>query len=249
MNRNEFLEALPLTHIVLKLTNATLEICMDVIDDIHVMVSGADAEVQTLNIAVKNNQLLLEQPMLSMQKSPNANSWLQVTIRLPQSWKGHIDARTVSGWITVRGLSGTDLTLDSVSGVIKASYLLFQTATMRTVTGDIRLTDAVCTRVSLGTTSGGIVAENASLSQCTLTTITGSADINLRSPFRKISANSVTGNLSISAPIEQCCVNHRCVSGRLNASEVSIVEQAEASVQFNTVAGDISITHTILPEA
>ena len=249
MNRNEFLEALPLSHITLRLTNATLEICSDVVDDINVIVSGSDKEVQTLSITVFNNQLRVEQPAVSRQKTPIAQSWLQVTIRLPQSWKGQIEAHTVSGWITIRGASGTDLTLESVSGVIKASYLLFLTAVMRTVTGDVRISDMVCSKVSLGSTSGAIVVANSSMDQCALTSITGNADIGLRSPFRSIRANSVTGDLTLSAPVGQCRVSHRCISGHINTSDISIVEQGDVSVTFNTVAGDLNMTRTSLPEA
>ena len=91
MNRNEFLDALPIARITLKLIGATLEICTDDIDDIHVMVSGADREVENLRIAVQANQLLIEQPAAALARNPVGSSWLQVTVRLPYTWKGRID--------------------------------------------------------------------------------------------------------------------------------------------------------------
>ena len=45
MNRNEFFQTLPVTSLLFRLTGAMIEICTDDIDDIHIMVSGAKADV------------------------------------------------------------------------------------------------------------------------------------------------------------------------------------------------------------
>lgn len=248
MNRNEFLEPLPLTRIALRLTSATLELCTDDIDDIHVMVSGADGDVKALNIAVNGNQLLVEQPAVSLQKNPISTSWLQVTIRLPMDWKGRIEARTVSGWINARGLIGTDLTLESVSGLINANALLFDAITLRTVTGDVRVNDMTCIRVSAGSTSGAISLQQTSLEQATLNAITGSMTLQLRSPFQSINASSVIGDLAIDAPFDQCSAVHRSVAGRISCSGVSIQEDSGAAVHFSTVSGNLDLTNTMLTQ-
>ena len=51
MNRNEFFQALSITRLNLRLTSAALEICTDDIDDIHVMISGSQLDVESLRIA------------------------------------------------------------------------------------------------------------------------------------------------------------------------------------------------------
>lgn len=244
MNRNEFLEALPLTRIVLKLTGATLEICTDDIDDIHIMVSGADGDVKALRISVNGNQLLVEQPALSLQKNPVSTSWLQVTVRLPMDWKGRIEGRTVSGWINARGLNGSDLTLETVSGLINACAITFSDITLRTVTSDIRIADMTCVRGSLASTSGAISAQHLSMDQCTLANITGNMTLAFRSPFGSLSASSVVGDLAIDAPIAQCSVIHRSVSGRITSGNVSIIGEAGSSVHFSTVSGNLDISRS-----
>lgn len=246
MNRNEFLEALPLTRITLKLTGAALEISADDIDDISIMVSGADNDVRALRISVSGDQLLIEQPALSVAKNPVSSSWMQVNIRLPLSWKGRIDARTVSGWINARGLAGSDLTLDTVSGLITASALQFLTISMRTVTGDIRVNGMTCEKGTLGSTSGAVSVQAGSMETCSLSSITGSMLLSLRSPFRAITASSVIGDLAIDAPITDCNAVIRSVSGRIHTSGVSIVEDAPVSVHFNTVSGSLDLA---CPEA
>ncbi len=242
MNRNEFLEPLLLSRISLKLSGATLEICTDDIEDIHVMASGAEGDVKALRISVSGNQLLVEQPTVSLQKNPISTSWLQVTIRLPMSWKGRIDARTVTGWINVRCLNGTDLTLESVSGLINANALLFSDITLRTVTGDIRVGDMTCIKATLGTTSGAVRLQNTSLEQCSLTTVTSSMALALRAPFQSITASSVIGDLAIDAPISQCNAVCRSVAGRISTNGVSILETADCTVQFTTVSGSLDIS-------
>ncbi|MBQ2954196.1 MAG: DUF4097 family beta strand repeat protein [Clostridia bacterium] len=244
MNRNEFFDSLPLTRIVLRLTSATMDICTDDIDEIGVVVSGADGDVKALRVAVSGNQLLVEQPALSLQKNPIETSWLQVTICIPLDWKGRIEGRTVSGWINARGLSGSDLTLDTVSGLINANAVFFGDITLRSVTGDIRVTDLTCTRGSFITTSGAISVQQASIDQCSLLSITGGMTLGFRSPFGSITANSVVGDLSIDAPVSQCAATHRSVAGRISSDNVSIIGEAGPSVLFSSVSGNLDISRT-----
>lgn len=247
MNRNEFLEALPITRITLKLVGATLEVCTDDIDDIHVMVSGADRDVENLRIAVQADQLLVEQPATALAKNPVGTSWMQLTIRLPYTWKGRIDGRTVSGWINARSLTGTDISLESVSGMITATDMSFITIGMKAVTGDVKLVSAACEKCTLASTSGDVKAEAVSLHTCSVTNITGNAALSLVSPFEEITATSVTGDVTIDAPIDACDAVLRSVAGRIRTSGVSI-EDGAAKVRVTTVSGGLDITRAEIGE-
>ena len=242
MNRNEFLEALPLTRITLKLTGAALEICTADIDDIHVMVSGSDKDTENLRIMVNADQLVLEQPASSLAKNPINKTWLQVTLRLPQTWKGRIEARTVSGWITARCLSGADLSLDSVSGTISGSELDFITISARSVTGDVRINGMSCEKCSLASTSGDVSALTASLQHCSLSNITGDATLSLYAPFEEITATTVTGDVIIEAPMDVCSASLRSVSGRIRTSGVTIREDGP-KVRVTSVTGGLDLSY------
>ena len=248
MNRNEFFEALPITRVTLKLIGATLEICTDNIDDIHVMVSGSDRDATTLRIAASGDQLLVEQPAASLATNPVGTSWLQVTLRLPVSWKGRIDGRTVSGLINARSLTGTDLTLESVSGLITAHDLSFITAGMRSVTGDVKVTCLGCEKCTLASTSGDISLLGSSLNTCQLTSITGNATLTLETPFTEISATTVTGDVAIDAPVDECDVMLRSVAGRIRTSGVSIIESAAVKVRVNSVSGGLDLNRTMMAQ-
>jgi len=247
MNRNEFFEALPLTRITLKLIGATLEICTDDIDDVHVMVSGADREVENLRIAVQADQLLVEQPATSLAKNPVGTSWMQITLRLPHTWKGRIDGRTVSGWVNARSLTGADLSLESVSGMITATDMDFITISLKSVTGDVKLIHAGCEKCTMASTSGDVTAAGVSLRTCGVTSITGNTTLSLLSPFEEITATSVSGDVAIDAPIEVCDAVLRSVAGRIRTSGVSIVE-GTAKVRVTTVSGGLDITRTDMPD-
>ncbi len=245
MNRNEFFQTLPVTSLLFRLTGAMIEICTDDIDDIHIMVSGAKADVEALRIAEAQGTLTLEQPVSALAKSASADSrWLQIAIRLPRSWKGAITGRTVSGWITLRGLTGTDLSVDTVSGLVTGNGLDFITAGARSVTGDIKLSQLHCDHCSLFSTSGSVTALDTALNSATVNTVTGLVTLTLTKPFAELTLNSVTGDLCVDAPITECDAVLRSVSGRIRTGGISITEGA-ARLHAVTVSSDLDLTCTL----
>ena len=247
MNRNEFFQALTLTKLTLRLTSATLEICTDDIEDIHVMVSGGQAEAEALRISASADTLTVEQPVSALAKSAAASGcWLQIAIRLPRSWKGMIDARTVTGWMNIRGVAGTDLDLDTVSGMVMVSDTAFLTMSARAVTGDVKLHQAACGKCSLFSTSGSLTAACTALTRASASTVTGMISFDLTAPFEELTLNTVTGDICVDAPITECDAALRSVSGRIHTTGVSIVEGA-ARLRATTVSSSLDITCN-LPE-
>lgn len=245
MNRNEFFQTLPVTSLLFRLTGAMIEICTDDIEDIHVMVSGAKADVEALRIAEAQGALTLEQPVSALAKTAAADSrWLQIAIRLPRAWKGSVTGRTVSGWITLRGLSGADLALDTVSGLVTGSGLEFITVSARSVTGDIKLSQLRCDHCSLFSTSGSIAALDTSLHGGSVSTVTGLVTLALIDPFEELTLNSVTGDLCVDAPMAECDAVLRSVSGRIRTGGVSIREGAPR-LRATTVSSDLDMTCTL----
>lgn len=242
MNRNEFLQALPVTKLIPRLTSAALEICADDIEDIHIMVSGGKAEVDALRIASTAEGLVVEQPVSALAKSATApGSWLEIAIRLPRSWKGAIDARTVTGWMNIRAVAGTDLSLDTVSGMVMVSDVSFLTLSARAVTGTVKLNQVSAGKCSLFSTSGSLTALGTALQHGSANTVTGQVTLELTSPFEELSLNSVTGDLRVDVPITECDATLRSVSGRIHTSGISIVEGA-ARLSATTVSSDLDIT-------
>ena len=244
MNRNEFFQALPVTKLMLRLTSAAVEICTDDIEDIHIMVSGARTDQEVLRISESAGVLTLEQPVSALAKSASSSSWMQIAIRLPRTWKGAIDGRSVTGWMNLRGLIGTDLSLDTVSGLVMASELDFITVSIRAVIGDVKLNQVHCDKCSLFSTSGNLTVMRSSLRTGLANSVTGLISLDLVAPFEELTLNSVTGDLCVDTPITECDAVLRSVSGRIRTSGISLVEGA-AKLRATTVSSDLDMTSNI----
>lgn len=242
MNRNEFFPALPVTKLNLRLTSAALEIITDDIEDIHVMASGGKADIEELRIAAAADTLTIEQPVSKLALvTPPTGSWLQLTLRLPRSWKGAIEARSVSGWMTIRTISGTDMSLDTVSGMVSVSDISFLTLSARAVTGDIKLQQAGVNKVSLFSTSGALTASAVALNALSASTVTGDVTLDLAAPFEELVLHTVTGDLRVTAPITECDAALRSVTGHVHADGVELVEGA-AKIRATTVSSSLDIS-------
>ncbi len=243
MNRNEFFQALPLTRLALRLTNATLEICTDDIEDIHLMISGDTGDVEALRITAAADTLTVEQPVTAMAKSAAvASSWMQLALRIPASWKGRIEARSVTGLMNLRTLQGTDLALDTVSGMVMGTDLSFITVSIRSVIGDVKLSQVRCEKCSAMTTSGDVCLSGASIRTLSSATVTGHALIDLAAPFEELVMNTVTGDMSVDAPISACDAALRSVSGRIRRDGV-VQQEGSARIRATSVSGCLDIAH------
>lgn len=242
MNRNEFFQALAVTKLNLRLTSAALDIVTDDIEDIHVMVSGGKADVDELRVTAAADALTIEQPVSKLTRvSPATGSWLQITLRLPRSWKGAIEARTVTGWMNIRSIAGTDLSLDSVSGMVMVTDVSFLTIGIRTVTGDVKLGQLTAEKASLFSTSGSLTAAQIVLPRASASTVTGEISLDLLAPFEELSLHTVTGDLRVAAPITACDATIRSVSGHIHPEGVEIAEGA-AKLRAVTVSSDLDIS-------
>ena len=245
MNRNEFFQAMPITKVILRLTNAALEICTDDIEDVHVMASGGKNEMDALRIQTAADTLTIEQPVSALAKSASASSsWLQLTLRLPRNWKGMIDSRTVTGWMNLRSLTGSDLSLDTVSGQIMASDLDFITLSARAVTGDVKLNQVHSDRCSLFTTSGSLTAMRTGLRIGSASTVTGLITLDLVQPFEELTLNSVTGDICVDVPITECDATLRSISGRIRTDGISNMAGGH-KLRATTVSSDLDLTCNI----
>lgn len=242
MNRNEFFPALPVTKLNLRLTSAALEIITDDIEDIHVMASGGKADIEELRITAAADTLTIEQPVSKLTLvAPATGSWLQLTLRLPRSWKGVVEARSVSGWMTIRGLSGTDMSLDTVSGMVSVSDVSFLTLSARAVTGDVKLLQAGVNKASLFSTSGELTATSVAVNTLSASTVTGDITLNLAAPYDELALHTVTGDLHVTVPMAECDAVLRSVTGHIHADSVELVEGA-AKIRATTVSSDLDIS-------
>ena len=242
MSRNESFPALSVARISAHLTGAAVEICPDDIDDVHVMVSG-DAP-DTLQISFSAGTLRITQRTTAPARARHPGGWTQLTLRVPRAWKGSIDARTRSGRINLRQLSGADLSLRTVSGLVMGSELHFITVRAASLTGAVKLTGLHCERCRLLSASGEMSILGGVLHQGSAFTATGGVSLTLLDAFDALQLASVTGKLDVRAPIQTCDAGLRSITGRIHAEGMAIGD-APHSIRATTVTGPLALTYNL----
>ena len=244
MNRNVTFAARELTGLTLKLAWASAEIYADRVEEMQVLVSGDEHDVSELRIRQEGTQLLVEQPNYGLSMKLHNERWMQLFIRVPRDWKGAVSADSISGELTVRGLIGTDLLLESASGSIRTTNTSFITTGVKTVSGDIELSAPVCEQMTLRTVSGSAAVSSGNTLRLHLTSVSGDCAVTLVNVPVQAEGSSVTGQTVLNVPMADADASLRSVSGRLLTENISIRE-GSPKMSFSSVSGNLIIRSTL----
>ena len=250
MNRNERFEFESVHEIRLGLTFASLEIMTSDTQEIQIMISGDDKDAEDVKVIKKEGVLSVDQPIYGRAVSRNltGEKWMEIFVRLPRAWRGAISASTNGGALQCRGVSGTDIALDTVSGPIRAGNIGAINLNIRTVTGTVNVSDAVGDSLSLRCVSGNALADRVGFRSIRAAAVSADMDIALLAPFEKIEGNTVTGTLKLAVPVERVDAVLRSAAGRLLTDGVFITEGAPA-VNVSTVSGSLELVKTVPADA
>ena len=238
-SRNSFF-SLTITQLVIHLTGALLELYADDTQEIQVMASGDHHDMKAVSLAQNGDTLTLEQSAAALSPLPLSARWLQVTVRIPRTWKGRVEIRTTSGSVHVRGLQVSDLSVESLSGFSSLSLKV------KNGSGDIAGSDLSGQDCSLFTTTGMLCLERLAFLNISLSSVSRGAMLSFAEMFSTFKGGSVAGGISLEIPGAQCDAILRSVSGRLLTDGVSIVDGAP-SVRVTTASGNLTIRR-ISPE-
>ncbi|MBR4711188.1 MAG: DUF4097 family beta strand repeat protein [Clostridia bacterium] len=241
MYRNEVFDPSAVTGLSVKLAWAMLEILTADVGQIQVLISGADEDVEDLRVGVSKGVLTVEQPAYGLSARIASDRWLQVTLRVPATWKGEIAAGTVAGPLSVRGLAGTDLRFSTVSGSLRASQLNAITLTLRTITGVLSAADITASE-SFGarTVSGEILLSHVSAGRVKLTTVSAPLTADLDSVPEHTDISTVSGDVTMALPAREAVIRLRSVTGRLLTGGVSIAETGP-EISAVSVSGGLTV--------
>lgn len=243
MNRNETFSSMQVSSLTAHLSWASLDVMVEDVEQIQVCVSGAEKDVKELRVACQEGTLLVEQPAYGI-KTLGTEHWMQIILRVPRAWKGAADLNTISAPLNVRGLTGTDFTLDTVSGDLFASGLQCMTAMLRSVSGHIKGEKLTGQHLTMRNVSGDMAAEACSFDTCRINTVSGDAHLVLDRPIDKLEGISVSGSIRVDAPMADANAALRSVSGRLLTSGVSIRPDAP-EVRVSSVSGDLELNCSV----
>lgn len=243
MNRNESFDVLSTGSIELSLTWASLEMMVDDVEQIQLMVAGNDEDMADVKISCAEGSLKVEQPAVSLPRV-NISRWMQVMLRVPQTWKGAVSAATVSGPITARGLVGTDLKLETATGTLRAFDLTGLTVTLHTMTADIQAERIQAPKLNLRTVSGSMNVSGSGIQTIRSSSMTGELTLDLADAYDQLDATTVSGSITVNAPVDLANVSMRAVSGRLRTDGVSL-NDGGAEVSVTSVSGDLTLNCTL----
>lgn len=244
MEKNVRFEADQIQGLTVKLAWPQLEIFSDDVKDIQVLAAGDEHTVTELKVFEKDGRLCVEQPTYGLSMDIVNGKWMQVCIRIPQTWQGSVDASTISGLLNVRGMRGRDLQLDTVSGDLHAMSLDGLTVALKTVSGDIKAGGLAGDKLSLRSISGDMSIQGSAFKTIRATTVSGETSLELTQPFEKVEVTSVSGDVGIRVPMDKVDAVLRTVSGRIRTSGIALSDDG-ALVHITGVSADLSVINTL----
>lgn len=246
MERNLSFAPSSIQNLVVKLAWAQLEMFTDEVEEIQVLIAGDDRTVSELKVSEKEGRLLVEQPTYGLSMDIVSSKWMQVCLRIPRAWRGGVDASTLSGLLSARGLRGGDLVLDTVSGDLRALDMEGITLTLRTVSGDLKAGGLSSDKLALRTVSGDIHIQGSCCRQVKATAVSGTQVMEFAKPFDRVDVTAVSGDVSLRVPCAKLEALLRSVSGRIRTTNVSLGEGGPL-VKITGVSADLEVINTHSP--
>lgn len=242
MERNLNFETTTLSGLAIHLAWAQLELFADDVEKIQVLAAGDEDSVRDLRVEVKANQLLVEQPQYGFYLNINESRWLQVCVRVPRNWDKEITANTISGLLNARKLSGSEIVIETVSGDLRALKLTAERIALKTVSGDMRGEELKSQKLNVRSVSGDVALDGLSTKALKCNGVSGSQTYSMIDSFERIDVTAVSGNVVITAPVEEMNANLRSISGRVHTHGVNITDSETAPmVRVTGVSADLKL--------
>ena len=242
MERNLHFEIAGLADIAVRLAWAQMEVFADDVDKIQVLAAGDEGTVQDLRIGIKGDALVVEQPQYGLSLNITESRWMQLCIRVPRTWTQDIHLNTISGLLSARGLKGSHIVLDTISGDLQATRLAAQEITLKTISGDIRGDKLEAKTLLVRSVSGDQRMDEVEAENVKANSINGEQNYHFVKAFWQVDANTVSGNVTLSAPMEKAQISMRSISGRVRTEGVTVVEEGDApKVNITGISSELKL--------
>lgn len=226
MDRNEVYASDAVTALTVRLGWASLDVISADVDAIQVFLSGAESGVSDIRMMLEDTTLKIEQPTYGIGRHINNDNWLQMIIRVPREWKGAVDCVTVSGSLSLRGLTGTDMKAETVTGHLRLNDLECITLRLKNISGDISGDSLYGEQINLQSVSGRIALSDTAFVRIRLSQVSGETAMLLTAPFEDMEGKTISGNVSIAVPMEAVDARLHTVSGRIRTDHIFLTDDA-----------------------
>ena len=242
MERNVHFDTAGLTNITARLAWAQLEVFADQVEKIQVMAAGDEGSVNDLRMVLQDGSLIVEQPQYGLSLNIMGSRWMQICIRIPLSWTKDIRLSTISGLLSAQNLRGDNIVLDSISGDLHATRITAEDISLKSISGDIRGEALTAERLSVRSVSGNLALSEIGAETLKGNSVSGEQTYRLHKAFQRIDVYAVSGDVSITSPVETMNVSMRSISGRIRTQNVSVVDADDVpKVQVTGVSAELEL--------
>ncbi len=242
MERNESFQTEGLHEINARLAWAQLEIFADDVEQIQIIASGDERTVSELKIEKEDGVLIIEQPQYGLTLDITHGHWIEIVVRVPQTWDQTLRLNTISGPVKAKGLGGESISIETINGDLKASQITAGMIALRTTAGAVKGSQLICETLVGRSISGNITLEDVSAKNYRFTTVSGDIRLDMSAGFEQVELRTVSGDCELFTELDALNVSVRSVSGRKTVSGVKLTDDKTApSVRLTGVSGDLKI--------
>lgn len=241
MENNYTYEGSGIRRVRLKLTWAQAEVVPATAGQFQLIIAGDDDSVEELRIEQNDGDLFVSQPQLAYAKEilPRRR-WMQICLRVPETWEGDLDVDTVAGSVGVHSVKGADVTIGSISGSLNTRDIKGNAIWLHTVSGGISAENLCAKKGNLRSVSGDMSVQNAAFEYTKVFTISGDVTLTLGASCRMLESQSVSGSVSIETAGPVRAALHS-LSGQYILGEGLEAAEGGLTINASSVSGDLAV--------
>lgn len=146
--------------------------------------------------------------------------------------KNELNAKTVSGILTVRGVKPNRITAGSTSGDVTLFSIAAESLSVNATSGNLFLTDVLCGELTTGNTSGDTVLTNVNAGSMKSESVSGEIKLT-QCDGKTLKTRTTSGDTVLSD------VNAGSMEGSSVSGEIELTQCDAETLKFKTSSGDV----------
>lgn len=201
VDSNEEFSADDISKIVMDISSWNIEVLVSSDDKIHVGYKGKVENSSDVQIAQKDNTLMIQQDDGSEKNVAEQFSFGEagkLTLHVPKNAKILWEMNNGSGDVELEAVASSDFSLNNDSGYITMSGLTAESAKMNSQSGDIKITDSSFSDSDIHVKSAYVTLKNTDIGKADILTGSGEVNINNINAYSSLSVKTGSGDISLS---------------------------------------------------
>lgn len=201
VDSNEEFSVDDISKIVMDISSWNIEVLVSSDDKIHVDYKGKVERNSDVQIAQKDNTLMIQQDDGSEKNVAEQFSFGEagkITLYIPQNAKVLWELNNGSGDVEMEAVAISDFSLNNDSGYIVMFGLTAECAKMNSQSGDIKITDSSFSDSNIHVKSAYVTFKNTDIGKADILTGSGEVNINSINAYSSLTVETDSGDISLS---------------------------------------------------